>query len=142
MAGARTKPDVIDSAAEDAVRILGVARLFENSATADRIFAQIARCDDFVEKEKPADPDATFTRMALELAHEVILYASDRNGLDHARNWLNVNNLLPDGDAMSALSVLTLIHAINKAVQRYPKESQWARMKKRVEKLKPQAKVA
>lgn len=136
------QPDVIDSAAEDAVRILALERLFQTPATAERIFAQIAKCDDFVEKERPPDPDATFTRMALELAQELILYASDRNGLDHARHWVSVNGLLLDGDAMSVLSVLTLIHITNAAVKRYPRDRKWARMKKRVEKLRPVRRAA
>ncbi len=134
---ASAKPDPVDVAAEEAVRILNVALLFENKVTADRIFAQIARCDEFVEREKPADArDATFTEMALELLRELISYATNLTSLNHARDWVAVNGLVDGSDAMSVLSVLTLIHTVNKAVTRYPREPNWTRMKKRVDRLK------
>src|SRR4051794_36226730 len=74
---ASAKPDPVDVAAEEAMRILNVAPLFENKSTADKIFAQIARCDAFVEREKPADADTTFTEMALELSRELIHFATN-----------------------------------------------------------------
>jgi hypothetical protein len=138
MATARSKADPIDTAAEEAVRILNVARLFETARTADKIFVQIARCNDFVETEKPTEPDATFTRMALELSRSLIQFATDLNALSNARGWLTANGLLEAGDdALDVLAKLTLVHTINRAAQRYPKETRWARMKKRIEKAKP-----
>jgi hypothetical protein len=139
---ASAKPDPVDAAAEEAVRILNVAPLFENKSTADKIFAQIARCDAFVEREKPADADTTFTEMALELSRELIHFATNVHSLNHARNWVAANGLVDGRDAMSVLSVLTLIHTVNKAVKRYPKESNWTRMKKRVDRLRFPKKAA
>lgn len=134
---ASAKPDPVDVAAEEAVRILNVAPLFENKATAERIFTQIARCDEFVEREKPADArDATFAEMALELSRELISYAANIASLRHARDWVAMNDLVDGSDAMSVLSILTLIHTVNKAVKHYPKEADWTRIKKRVERLK------
>lgn len=143
MASARSKPDPIDTAAEEAVRILDVARLFENARIADKIFAQIARCDDFVETEKPAEPDDTFTRMALELSRSLIQYATDLHAMANARRWLTANGLLEEGDdPLSVLAKLTLVHTINRAALRYPKEAKWPRMKKRIEKAKPVRRAA
>ena len=143
MPSARSKADPIEAAAEEAVRILDVARVFENARSAEKIFEQIARCDDFVETEKPADPDTTFMNMAQKLSRNLIQYASDLNALANARRWLSANDLLGEGgDAMDVLSKLTLVYTINRAVQKYPKEAKWARMKKRVEKLKPVRRAA
>jgi hypothetical protein len=138
MAAVRSKAEALDKVAEEAVRMIDVERLFKNPKSADKIFAQIVRCDDFVETQKPAEPDVTFSTMALELTTLLIQYATDLNALDAARQWLANRGFLSrdSDDTITVLAKLTLVHTINRGAQRYPKDERWSRMKRRLEEAK------
>lgn len=138
----RSKPDPIDSVADEAVRLLNLAHLLENGSSAEHIFKQIARFDDYVALNYPRDPDPRFRPMAVDFSRQLIDYASDFDSLDRAKQWVIRNHLVHDDDPTGVLAVLTLIHAVNSAVKRYPKDAQWMRIKKRVDKLKPVRKAA
>ncbi|MEA2462268.1 MAG: hypothetical protein QOJ98_15 [Acidobacteriota bacterium] len=133
----RSKSDPIDSVAEQAVRLLNVARLFESGSSAVNIFKQIRRFDDFVQSKKPDEPDVAFRKMAVDFSRQLIDYASDLDSLARAQDWVTRNRLVHDGDSTGVLAVLTLIHAVNRGVKLHPKDETWARMKERVDKLKP-----
>lgn len=138
----RSKSDPIDSISEEAVRLLNVARLFDSRSSAENIFTQIARFDEFVATTKPDDPDATFRKMAVDFSRRLIDYAANLDSLRDAQEWAKRNGLVHDGDATGTLAVLTLIHAMNRAARRYSGDEKWTRMKERVDKLKPMAPAA
>jgi hypothetical protein len=133
----RPKSDPIDSVAEEAVRLLNMRRLFESRSSAEHIFKQISRFDEYVAVNHPKNPDPSFRQMALEFSRQLIDYASDFDSLDRAKQWVIRNHLVHDDDPTGVLAVLTLTHAVNSAVKRYPKDAQWTRIKERVDKLKP-----
>lgn len=144
MAADRSKPHPIDVTAEEAVRILNVARLFEGHETSERIFAHLIECEKFAEAEKVRDPDTVFVELARDISTELIMFATNVARLQQAREWIAANELAAgrDADPLSVLAELTLVYIVNVGAKRHPQDPRWMQMKKRVEKLKSRRKAA
>ncbi len=144
---ARKAADDVEKLANDVVELLGVedaiTREIERKGD-DSLFARIEECDKFA-IDAPVNSDMMFLALSLPIANGLIYFATSRERLRIAREWIQTNWHDKD-DPISTLAALTLIYIVKRGWREYhsraDKQDVWVRINRRVEKLKHDTETA
>ena len=137
-AGEGISVEEIERIAEEAVEKLEVANAIHLERKA--LFSRIEECDKFA-SGAPVNPDMMFLALSLPIANGLIHFATSRQALKEARDWVRNNwrDQEHEPDPVSTLAALTLIYIVEQGYKEYKRDRErketWKRIKERVEKL-------